>query len=164
MCYFCYIKDTHCGVVCAIIYLRVIRTREQPRNANAFLGVVAPFFLRPATLPRSSGGTLAAPRRVRNPARARRRRRASAEPAEWRSGERAEEPKALLCIYRLESGARPPMTGGQTREGWSDAMSSTRRSASPERVVCSSFFEIELKGGIRLKCQSCRQRPFLTSP
>lgn len=45
MCYFCNRKDTHCGVVCAIIYLRVIRTREQPRNASAFFWVwLLPFF------------------------------------------------------------------------------------------------------------------------
>ena len=41
---------------------------------------------------------------------------------------------------RLGSGARPTITGGQTRERWSDAMASARRRASLERVVCSLFF------------------------
>ena len=126
MCYFCNRKDTHCGVICAIIYLRVIWTREQPRNASAFLGVVAPFF--------ASSHSPAVKRRnaCRAPQSAefctRPQARASADEA---SG--VAELRARISV--LESWARPTITVGQTRERWSDAMASARRSG----VVSASF-------------------------
>lgn len=49
-------------------------------------------------------------------------------------------PRSAESYLRLGNGARPTITGGQTRERWSDAMASARRRASLERVVCSLFF------------------------
>ena len=65
---------------------------------------------------------------------------ASASECEASGGAEQRASERLYLIFAvLESGARPPITGGQTRERWSDAMASARRRASLERVVCSLF-------------------------